>query len=70
MPGYHGTYFFADYCGGWVRSFKWDGGTGITDLTTHAGLSGSSRVSFGQDAAGEIYLVEEESGDILKIVPE
>jgi glucose/arabinose dehydrogenase len=70
MPGYHGTYFFADYCGDWVRSFKWDGGGGITDLTVHAGLGGSSRVSFGQDAAGELYLVEQESGDILKIVPE
>jgi glucose/arabinose dehydrogenase len=70
MPGYHGTYFFADYCGGWVRSFKWDGGGGVTDVTVHEGLGGSSRVSFGQDAAGEIYLVEEESGDILKIVPE
>jgi hypothetical protein len=36
----------------------------------HAGLGGSSRVSFGQDAAGELYLVEQEAGDILKIVPE
>jgi glucose/arabinose dehydrogenase len=70
MPGYHGTYFFTDYCGGWVRSFKWDGAGGVTDVTVHEGLSGSSRVSFGQDAAGELYLVEQESGDIVKIVPQ
>jgi len=70
MPGYHGTYFFADYCGNWVRSLKWNGSGGYTDLKEWKSLGGSSRVSFGEDAQGEIYLVEEDSGAILKIVPE
>ncbi len=68
LPGYHGTYFFADYCGGWVRSLEWDGAGGYTNLTSHDALGGNDIVSFGEDAAGELYVVRQDSGQIMKIV--
>jgi len=53
IPQLHGHYFFADYCGEWVRSlsptgevFDWPGASGAGAVT-----------SFGKDAAGEIYVV-------------
>jgi glucose/arabinose dehydrogenase len=71
MPGYHGTYFFADYCGGWVRSFEWDGAGGYTDFTEWPSLGGGGDiVSFGEDADGELYLVRQDTGQIMRIVPQ
>jgi glucose/arabinose dehydrogenase len=69
MPGHHGAYFFAEYCHGWVRSLRWDGAGGYTDLTTWDDLYGRNVVSFGEDAQGELYVVRQDTGQILQIVP-
>jgi hypothetical protein len=68
MPDYHGTYFFADYCLDWVRSFEWTAAGGAGATTDHPGLEGGGVVSFGEDADGELYLVRI-SGEVLKVVP-
>ncbi|HEU5305070.1 MAG TPA: PQQ-dependent sugar dehydrogenase, partial [Gemmatimonadales bacterium] len=69
IPSLQGHYFFADLCQGWVRSFRYSGGT-ATELTDWPSLStGTSIVSFGQDAAGELYVIEP-GGRVLKIVPD
>jgi glucose/arabinose dehydrogenase len=70
MPGYHGTYFFADYSYGWVRSFEWDGADGYTNLQEWDSLRGGDIVSFGEDADGELYIVRQDSGQIMRIVPQ
>ena len=73
MPGYHGVYFFADYCGGWIRSFQWDGAGGVSNLVNHPGLAVDDIVSFGQDADGELYVVVQDGpngGAVLRIAPE
>ncbi len=70
MPDLHGTYFFADYCSSWVRSLQWTPGGGMTNLVNHTGLAGSDIVSFGEDAAGELYIVRQDTGQIMKIVPQ
>jgi glucose/arabinose dehydrogenase len=68
MPSLQGLYFFADYCQGWVRSLRYTGGTG-TELTDWRALQpGGSITSFGEDAAGELYLTTE-SGGVFKVVP-
>jgi glucose/arabinose dehydrogenase len=68
IPALQGRYFYADYCSGEVMSFRWDGSAardpvsakGLHDLT---GLT-----SFGQDGAGEMYLVFGAEGRVEKLV--
>lgn len=67
VPGMVGRYFYSDYCQGWVRSFRLQGGA-ATDPLTHAGLAtGASVTSFGQDAAGELHVLTA-AGRVLKMV--
>jgi glucose/arabinose dehydrogenase len=69
LPGLQGTYFYADYCGGWVRSFRMQGGVVVEETDWPALEPGGRVTSFGEDAAGELYLVTEQGG-VFKIVPE
>jgi len=62
IPELAGHFFYGDYCSGWVRSlapdgetFEWFGNSVSRPIT-----------SFGQDAAGEIYVVTQ-NGSIFKI---
>jgi hypothetical protein len=51
-----------------VRSFRYSGGS-ATELTEWPSLrTGGTIVSFGEDAAGEVYVVES-GGRVSKIVP-
>ncbi len=69
VPALQGLYFFADFCQGWVRSFRLAGGA-ATELTDWRVLQpGGSITSFGEDAAGELYLMST-NGGVFKIVPE
>ncbi len=62
-----GTYFYGDYCRGWVRSFRWSGGT-TTEPQEWAELApGGALVSFGEDAAGELYVLGQ-NGRVARIV--
>ncbi len=70
-----GTYFFADYCSDQIWSFRYDGNE-ITEfqertaeLTPDVGSIGSI-VSFGEDAAGELYICDLFGGEVFKIVPD
>lgn len=69
IPALRGTYFYADFCAGFVRSFRYQGGQ-VLEQASWPQLSPASRVisSFGEDDAGELYLVTL-SGDLFKIVP-
>lgn len=62
LPGYHGTYFYADYISDRVWSFEYDAALGTatnpTEWTSSFGPSGFTGISsFGEDANGEVYLV-------------
>lgn len=73
MKNFPGTYFYSDYCQGWVRSFKISGGT-VTDPRDWsaqlfpAGQPTNAVVSYGEDAEGENYIVLI-TGDVLLIAP-
>jgi len=68
IPELTGQYFFGDYCAGFVRSFGVDGGeTHVIDWSDEIGGVGSI-TSFGQDAAGEIYITAVD-GRVFKLVP-
>jgi len=71
--GLNGTYLFADYCKVQVWSLEYDGVTvsNFTDRTAEViGTGGpiSSIASFGEDAAGELYLCDASGGRVYKIV--
>jgi glucose/arabinose dehydrogenase len=58
FPAWQGTYFFGDYCAGWVRSFRMVSGSPTVELPELAApLINDNVVSFGEDARGEIYVV-------------
>jgi glucose/arabinose dehydrogenase len=55
LRGLAGHYFYADFCSGWVRSFRWQGGR----VTQHRqwGVKPGEVQSFGTDATGELYVL-------------
>ena len=69
MLATQGTYFYADFCAGFVRSFRYQNGQ-ATEQTEWPLLSppGSFVTSFGEDAAGELYVMTQ-GGGLFKIVP-
>ncbi len=77
IPGLQGTHFFADNGSEEIFSFRYDPLQGISDfadrtaeLTPEDPDDPISPSSFGEDAAGELYVVSYESGAVYKIVPE
>ncbi len=70
IPDRLGTYFFSDYCSPEVLSFVWTGtGTPVVEnLTSQLGTAGMAIASFGEDALGELYIVDL-NGGVYKIVP-
>jgi hypothetical protein len=69
LTGFQGRYFYADFCGGWVRSFRMEGGLAGEQTEWPELRPGGVVTSFGQDAAGEIYLLTGQ-GAVYKIVPQ
>ncbi len=67
MPGLHGTYFYADYCNGWVRSFRYQAGQAMDPRDWPTLAPGASIPSFGEDARGELYLLTT-AGTVYRIV--
>ena len=68
IPELDGHYLYSDYCGGWLRSFRLDGGEAVdhNDWTAEVGAPGNV-VSFGVDHAGDVYVLTTDA--ILRIVP-
>lgn len=74
IPDLQGTYFYADYCSNQIFSFNFNGLVNPTPADRTAQLSPSlngfainSITSFGEDNAGEMYIVDQ-GGEIFKIV--
>jgi hypothetical protein len=56
IPELDGHYFYADYCAGWLRSFRVTA-EGAVDHRLWTEISAPRTVSFGRDGAGEVYMV-------------
>jgi glucose/arabinose dehydrogenase len=65
MPEIAGTYFYSDYCAGWLKSFRYDG-TATEKRTWSIGSVGLV-TSFGEDASGELYLTSS-NGKVYRLV--
>jgi glucose/arabinose dehydrogenase len=74
IPGFQGRYFFADYCSAKIWSFRYDGATltGLTDHTAELAPGGGLQINvptaIGEDASGELYIVDM-GGEVFKIIP-
>lgn len=67
MPGAVGLYFYSDWCGGWLKSFRLESGQAVEQRTWAIGAIGMV-TSFGQDGAGELYLTSG-NGRVYRLVP-
>lgn len=82
MPDLSGTYFYSDICTAFIRTFQGvSGGVAqnqqnrTADLAPGGGLSIGGVSSFGEDARGELYIVDygggaNGDGEIYRIIPE
>ena len=53
-----GIYFYADYCEGWIRSFRYSGGNAVDRRDWSSVLDAGGPISsFGEDGVGEMYVV-------------
>jgi glucose/arabinose dehydrogenase len=66
IPELDGHYFYGDWCGEWIRSFKYANGE-VVDHQTRFEEAGQIN-SFGLDSEGELYVLTYE-GSVKKIVP-
>ena len=69
IPELVGHYFYADWCGGWIRSFRLEGDeeTDTRDWSDDLGRVGSV-TSFGTDASGELLVLTSE-GAMIRLLP-
>ena len=67
IPALQGTYFYGDFCAGFVRSFRFVNGQ-VTEHASWPTFSPGSITSFGEDAAGELYIMTS-GGGLFRIVP-
>ena len=65
MPGLWGHFFYSDYCGGYLRSFRWKG-TLVDDRREWATDLGPV-VSFGTDGLGEMYILTTDT--VYRVMP-
>lgn len=82
MPDLRGTYFYSDFCTPFVKTFRGvSGGVAqnpgdvTADIAPGGGLSIGGLSSFGEDARGELYLVDygggaAGQGEVYRLVPE
>jgi glucose/arabinose dehydrogenase len=75
LPMLDGRYFYADFCTGIIRSFRWFDGAVHEHWDWREALTTSSRLdpaqisSFGVDGDGEVYVVSL-VGEIFELVPQ
>ena len=66
IPELDGTYFYSDWCGGWLRSFRIESGVATESQTWNVPIV-EQATSFGQDGVGELYMLSG-LGDVYRIV--
>jgi glucose/arabinose dehydrogenase len=67
IPALQGTYFYGDFCQGFVRSFRFVNGVATEQADWVTLRPGGNITSFGEDAAGELYIVTS-AGGLFRIV--
>lgn len=66
LPEIAGRYFYTDYCGGWLRSFRFVNGAATAAREWDVPRL-QSPTSFGEDARGELYVIVA-GGTVFRLV--
>jgi glucose/arabinose dehydrogenase len=66
IPELRGRYFYSDLCSGFLRSFVYRNGTATEKITWNV-PNVALILSFGEDSAGELYMLSE-NGSVYRIV--
>lgn len=76
-PSLRGLYFFADYCKDRIWSLRWNRDTNeVSELVERTGQIPADEgsiarvVAIAEDAAGELYFVDADGGELFRLVPE
>ena len=69
LTGLAGTYFYSDYCRGFLRSFRLSSGGTATDHREWEVGNLGLVLSFGEDADGELYVLSS-NGSVYRLEPD
>ncbi len=69
IPELDGHYFYADWCLGWIRSFRYDGTTVTSKKDWSDQLETEMVSAFGHDINGELLVVDYEGSTVYRVVP-
>ena len=67
IPELTGHYLYADFCRGWVRSFRLTSGGVANEARDWPALATGQLLSFGRDGSGELYVISG-AGRVWRIV--
>ena len=69
IPGLGGRYFYGDFCGGWIKSFRYENSV-VGSHRAHDSDLGSVPLlsSFGYDGFGELYVTSLQGGVVSKVI--
>lgn len=74
IPWLRGTYFLSDFCTSAITTFR-PGPGGVTDVVDRSveldppgPISNVTIISFGEDSRGDLYLIDQNAGRILRVV--
>ena len=68
IPELYGHYFYADWCNGWIRSFRYFENQVVDEQDWSVDLDGAGQVaSFGLDGDGELLVVDS-NGSVFRII--
>jgi len=73
IPCLDGYYFFTDYCTANIHTFRAGPNNEIVDLVSRgqmnaAGQAINNVVSFGEDNAGNMYIVDQTGGEVFRVI--
>ncbi len=66
ISGIQGTYFYSDFCSGWLRSFRVSSGAATEHREWDVAIAGRV-LSLGEDADGELYVLSD-NGTVYRLV--
>ena len=68
LPALQGIYFYGDYCSGRIWGLRMRGAAWETAVLPVPGDPSMNITTFGEDEAGNVYVVNYANGDLLKIL--